>query len=219
MTTIVVMFAIVGAARGDLGLLRHLKCSVVPFRVRGFRMMEFHVLGERPSRDLIIFDTMLRAKPYPAESPFDERTDDSFAQRQTPWLLPQPSPAEAQVLSRIYTNRLASNDATRVLEVVGDGNSRVPIRQRFKRLAQLHTCGGSYAPFKDASKDEHALFCEDERLPFSDHSFDMVRASEPSPAATGPGDCLPAHALQAKLARPTCRFVFGRCCSTAVSHT
>jgi len=177
---LVTLLALLAVVRTGPG---HLRIPAAAPRARGPRLLDFEVIGDRPSRDLTIFDTMLRAKPYPPESPFDEATEDIFSQRQPPGLLPQPSAAETEVLRRIYAQRVSGQS---VLEVVGDANSRVPGRPRPKRLAQVHTCVGSYAPFSDAGTDQHALFDKDKRLPFTDHSFTTVLMHGSLPYVTHP---------------------------------
>jgi|TARA_B100000524_G_scaffold330614_1_gene216624 SAM-dependent methyltransferase len=128
----------------------------------------------RLTRDLLLFDTMLRAKPYPYDCPYD--CDSLFAAREPLDVQVAPSRDESEVIRRLYTQRLRDqpNEPERVLEVLCDGHSLLPKKPSL-RASFVHLCEGSYRiGSEEAPSADHKLAALDDALPFADNTFDAV---------------------------------------------
>ncbi len=122
------------------------------------------------SRDIIVFDAMLRAKPFPKDCPYEPQ--DAFRVLRPPELL-RHTRAEQLALERHYAAALP-DDAEPLLEIVGDGESRAARSRRVH--AQAHVTVGSYHEARRRRRGgiaaaRHALFTPGAQLPFDADSF------------------------------------------------
>lgn len=95
------------------------------------------VSSGRPSRELLTFERMVRVKPYPIRCPYEGIS--LFEVEQELRLQPGPTRAEIDALRKLYRRYFPPRPKS-LLEVVCDGQSRLPRWNLARRTAQLHLC-------------------------------------------------------------------------------
>lgn len=175
---------------------------------------DFSIVGKANSRELLMFERMLRVKPYPVECPYDGI--ELFGAAEPLRLQPEPPRVVSAAVRRLYGQVLGRRrlleKSSPVLEHVCDGGTRLPFGMR-RRSVRLHASDGSLLAGREARvggrEVQHVPLSALHRitkegglqyiLPYSDGAFEAVLSHDVVPYAVAP---LPLFAELHRVLRP-----------------